>query len=137
MKGTKEQQLKEKEVAVQVVKDEGGEEKIRVIEDPKIIEQLHHEITETEYVKRLILLSKIAAGVSIISLIISLTLLGMSATADVIKDEGYTTKATLSIVGFVLGLFTFMLALHLDKKSKKKKVKKTKKKTRKRKTKKK
>lgn len=125
---------KEKEVYVKVVKDEKGEERVKVIEDKELVEQLHHEMTETEYVRKLILYSKIAAGVSIISLVIALTLLGLKATAEVISEEVLHSKSmVVSVLGFIVGLITFVLALQLDKKTKRKKKKTFKKKTKKRK----
>lgn len=120
--------LKEKEYDVVMVEDENGERKPKVVSegDSRWVEQFHPEETESQHIRKLIFYSKIAAGVSIISLMISLTLLGIGLNADVVLSAEQKTRNILAMGLFILGFFTFVFALALDKKIRKDNEKKEK-----------
>jgi len=121
-------ELKEKEYDVVLVEDENGEKKVKVIE-AEYIGQFKDTLKYSEGMKKLILYSKIAAGISLFCLIVALTFIGIISTSDVISNLDQKVKyMSVSMSLFVTGLCTYLLALHLDKKSKRIKPR-TKKKT--------
>ncbi len=111
------------EYDVKFIEDDSGETHVKVVKG-RVVEQFHHEETYPEHLRRLILYSKIAAVVSLTSLVIALTLLGLSTTADAISESSRNTTNLVSILLFFIGLSTFIFALQLEKKSKLERIKK-------------
>ncbi|HLC77802.1 MAG TPA: hypothetical protein VJH92_01625 [Candidatus Nanoarchaeia archaeon] len=111
--------FKKEEVDVSIdsgVKPEGYDKENFKKDNRDIIEQFVELEAPDKNLQKLALLSKIAGGISLVSLIMAFILLGTSLTTNAVSDSSLGIKNIATIFLFTVGLLSFLVAKNLERK---------------------